>query len=103
MKTITYGKLFISLLSTEIKNDSVAVNIKIKNNASVQTIIFPNEEVRLLADDAPVELDNYKFENNLDPGQETEGNLSFKIAKKPKKMVLQFGKLSLPKVNAELK
>jgi len=98
MKTLTYGKLFITILGIE---GDLIVNIKIKNNASVQSILFPNEEVRLIADNKVVPLDNYAFENNLDPGQEVTGKLFFKDVK-AKKKVLQFGKNVLPKVNVDL-
>lgn len=101
MKTLNYGKLFITVLGVESK-ESFNVNIKIRNNASVQTIIFPNEEVRLIADDKIIPLIDYKFENNLDPSQEVTGTLFFGSVK-AKKYVLQFGKTVLPKVNVELK
>lgn len=103
MKSANYGKLLISAEKPEITEKDLIINIKMKNNASVQTIIFPNEEIRLLADNEVVQLDNYKFENNLDPGQESSGQLFFKISSKPKKMMLQFGKSVLPKTNIELK
>jgi len=102
MKTLTYNKLFITITRTEEKNDTFIVNLKIKNNAPCQTIIFPNEEIRLLVNKEVINLDNYKFENNLDPGQETEGSLFFKISGKPKKATLQFGKLVLTKKNVNI-
>jgi hypothetical protein len=102
MKMANYGKLLISIEKVEIKEGDLTIDIKMKNNASVQTIIFPDEEIRLIADDEIIALQNYKIENNLDIGQESRGKLFFKIQKKPKKMVLQFGKLSMPKTNIEL-
>ncbi|MFA5406275.1 MAG: hypothetical protein WC307_02870 [Candidatus Nanoarchaeia archaeon] len=102
MKSLNYGKLFITIIGTETNKGTLVVNIKIKNNASVQSIIFPNEEIRLIVDGQVVLLDDYKFENNLDSGQEVTGTLSFKTAKKAKKTVLQFGKTVLPKINVEL-
>jgi hypothetical protein len=103
MKTANYGKLFISIEKFELNDKELSINIKMKNNASVQTIIFPSEEIRLLADSTIIPLDNYKFENNLDIGQESSGQLFFKILEKPKKMMLQFGKSSLPKISIEIK
>jgi len=103
MKTLNYGKLLISIEKSEIKEKDLIVTVKIKNTASVQNIIFPDEEIRLLDDKEIIPLNNYKFENNLDPGQETSGQLLFKIIIKPKKAVIQFGKSTLPKTNTELK
>jgi hypothetical protein len=102
MKTINYGKLFISIGKVEFKEKDLIININMKNNASVQTIIFPNEEIRILVDNQIIALDNYKFENNLDSGQESAGQLFFKILSKPKKLILQFGKLTLQKSNIEI-
>ncbi|MDD4353175.1 MAG: hypothetical protein PHN56_01820 [Candidatus Nanoarchaeia archaeon] len=102
MKTVNYGKLLILIEKFEITEKDLTIDIKLKNNASVQTIIFPIEEIRILADNQIIGLDNYKFENNLDPNQESSGQLFFKINNKPKKMILQFGKLSLPKINIDI-
>jgi len=103
MKTANYGKLLIIIEKSGIIESKLIINVKIKNNASVQTIIFPHEEIRLLADGEIIPLDNYKFENNLDPSQESSGQLFFKISAKPKKAILQFGKSSLPKTILEIK
>jgi hypothetical protein len=103
MNAANYGKLFISVKKAETNEGDLIIDITMKNKATVQTIIFPNEEIRLIADDEIIALQNYKIENNLDIGQESSGKLFFKIQKKPKKMVLQFGKSSLSKTNIELK
>jgi hypothetical protein len=103
MKTINYGKLLITIEKSGISEGKLIIDVKIKNNASLQTIIFPHEEIRLLADETIIPLDNYKFENNMDAGQEVMGQLFFNISSKPKKIILQFGKSSLPKTILEIK
>lgn len=103
MMKINYGKLLITAEKSEMDESKLIINVKIKNNASVQTIIFPHEEIRILADGKIIPLDNYKFENNLDAGQETGGQLFFNMPAKPKKAILQFGKSSLPKTILEIK
>jgi len=103
MNTLNYGKLFITILGKQVDSGMFTINIKIKNNATLTSIIFPNEEVRLIADGQVIPLEDYKFENNMNPGQEVTGTLLFKLSAKVKKAVLQFGKTVLPKVNVELK
>jgi hypothetical protein len=103
MKTINYGKFFVTIEKCEIKDNRLSINIKLKNKSTVQNIIFPEEEIRLIADGEIIQIDNYKFENNLDPNQETSGQLFFNISSKPKKAILQFGKSSLPKTILEIK
>ncbi|PIU89072.1 hypothetical protein COS64_01845 [archaeon CG06_land_8_20_14_3_00_37_11] len=113
-KRINYGKLAITIESIENKNsfsskkaenndEFLIINLALKNNATVQTIIFPDEEIRIIISNKIFPLENYKFENNLDPAQESRGYLLFTIPKDTKKCNLQFGKTALPKTNTELK
>ncbi|MDD5054128.1 MAG: hypothetical protein PHG04_01975 [Candidatus Nanoarchaeia archaeon] len=103
MTAINYGKLAISLEKHELTENKLTMDVKIKNNSGMQSIIFPNEEIRIIADESIILLDNYTIENNLDAGQETKGQLFFKIKNEPKKIILQFGKPSLPQKIIKLK
>jgi hypothetical protein len=82
----------------------LVLKVKLKNVSTKDypVIIFPDEETKLIFEDKEILLENWKFNNNLNKGEETEGYLLFLIPDLPKKMVLQLGRKVGPKITVEI-
>ena len=82
----------------------LVLNVKLKNVSTKDypVIIFPDEEIKLIIDGKEILPENWKFNNNLNKGEETEGYLLFIIPDLPEKMVLQVGKKVGPKITMEI-
>ncbi len=82
----------------------LVLNVKLKNVSTKDypVIIFPDEEIKLIIDGKEILPENWKFNNNLNKGEETEGYLLFLIPDMTKKMVLQVGKKVGPKITMEI-
>lgn len=114
-KPFFYSNLKFEITSIEKSNkfgeknapeSSLFLVLKVKlKNISVKdypVIIFPDEEIKLTFDDREILLENWKFNNNLNKDEETEGYLLFLIPDLPKKMVLQLGRKVGPKITMEI-
>ena len=73
----------------------LVLDLEMKNtNPSYPVILFFAEEVTIFVekDKTLIKPENYKIENNLDPGQESKGQIWFVVPEAAKKFKLQFAK-----------
>jgi len=82
----------------------LVLNVKLKNVSAKDypVIIFPDEEIKLVFGGKEVLLENWKFNNNLNKGEETDGFLLYLIPDLPEKMVLQVGRKVGPKITMDI-
>lgn len=82
----------------------LVLNVKLKNVSTkdYSVIIFPDEEMKLIIDGKEILPENWKFNNNLNKGEETEGYLLFIIPDLSEKMVLQVGRKVGPKITMDI-
>ena len=114
-KSMMYKKVKITVDSVESKKEFnekqspagknfLVLNIEMKNtNPSYPVILFLQEEVSLLADKEKISPENFKIENNLDPGQEAKGHIYFVVPESAKKFKLQFAKAGGERADMDLK
>jgi hypothetical protein len=115
-KTLFYSNLRVKLDTVEVAKQApgmsapapegkehVIFGLTLRNTRTdVSAIIFFEEEVWLSVGKDLVAVENYKINNNFDPGQESSGYVIFTIPENTKQVSLLFGKKNLQKLGADV-